>query len=115
MNPEDIYDSIRKTTADIQNLSFGSKLERYDDTKKKREFTSQDSGIQDLRNDSPDTNDARKPHYNPTQYQDEVSKTKDSLLQKGKEHTKGSAFFHRKTCIGNKIIFCMFCCVPSRL
>ncbi|XP_064594427.1 CLIP-associating protein 1-like isoform X2 [Liolophura sinensis] len=71
MNPEDIYDSIRKTTADIQNLSFGSKLERYDDTKKKREFTSQDSGIQDLRNDSPDTNDARKPHYNPSQYQDE--------------------------------------------
>uniref|UniRef100_A0A8W8N870 Uncharacterized protein n=1 Tax=Magallana gigas TaxID=29159 RepID=A0A8W8N870_MAGGI len=54
MNPEDIYNSIKQTTADIQNLSFHSKLEGYDPVKKKREFTSQDSGIQDLRNDSPD-------------------------------------------------------------
>ncbi|KAJ8307405.1 hypothetical protein KUTeg_015489 [Tegillarca granosa] len=74
MNPEDIYNSIKKTSADIQNLSFNSKLDNYDDVKKKnekREFTSQDSGIQDLRNDSPDAGDNRKGHYNPSHYQDE--------------------------------------------
>lgn len=73
MNPEDIYNSIKQTTADIQNLSFHSKLESYDPVKKKREFTSQDSGIQDLRNDSPDAVDSRKGNYNPSQYSDEVS------------------------------------------
>lgn len=75
MNPEDIYNSIKKTSADIQNLSFNSKLDNYDDVKKKnekRDFTSQDSGIQDLRNDSPDAGDNRKGHYNPSHYQDEV-------------------------------------------
>lgn len=72
MNPEDIYNSIKQTTADIQNLSFHSKLESYDPVKKKREFTSQDSGIQDLRNDSPDAVDSRKGNYNPSQYSDEV-------------------------------------------
>lgn len=72
MNPEDIYDSIKKTSADIQNLSFNSKLDNYEDVRKKREFTSQDSGIQDLRNDSPDAADTRKGQYNPTHYQDEV-------------------------------------------
>ncbi|XP_021373901.1 CLIP-associating protein 1-like isoform X2 [Mizuhopecten yessoensis] len=71
MNPEDIYDSIKKTSADIQNLSFNSKLENYEDVRKKREFTSQDSGIQDLRNDSPDAADTRKGQYNPSHYQDE--------------------------------------------
>ncbi|XP_069119550.1 CLIP-associating protein 1-like isoform X10 [Argopecten irradians] len=71
MNPEDIYDSIKKTSADIQNLSFNSKLENYEDVRKKREFTSQDSGIQDLRNDSPDAVDTRKGQYNPSHYQDE--------------------------------------------
>ncbi|XP_052686026.1 CLIP-associating protein 1-like isoform X11 [Crassostrea angulata] len=72
MNPEDIYNSIKQTTADIQNLSFHSKLESYDPVKKKREFTSQDSGIQDLRNDSPDAVDSRKGNYNPSQYSDEA-------------------------------------------
>lgn len=73
MNPEDIYNSIKKTSADIQNLSINSKLDSYDGVKKKMDFTSQDSGIQDLRNDSPDAVDGRKPHYNPSHYQDEVS------------------------------------------
>ncbi|XP_065941453.1 CLIP-associating protein 1 isoform X11 [Magallana gigas] len=72
MNPEDIYNSIKQTTTDIQNLSFHSKLESYDPVKKKREFTSQDSGIQDLRNDSPDAVDSRKGNYNPSQYSDEA-------------------------------------------
>ena len=72
MNPEDIYNSIKKTSADIQNLSFNSKLDQYDDVKKRKDFTSQDSGIQDLRNDSPDAGESRKPHYNPSHYQDEV-------------------------------------------
>ena len=73
MNPEDIYNSIKKTSADIQNLSFNSKLDQYEDVKKRKDFTSQDSGIQDLRNDSPDAGDNRKPHlYNPSHYQDEV-------------------------------------------
>ena len=44
MNPEDIYNSIRKASADIQNLS---KLDpSYDENKKERDSTSQDSGIQ---------------------------------------------------------------------
>ncbi|XP_046581037.1 CLIP-associating protein 1-like isoform X18 [Haliotis rubra] len=74
LNPEDIYNSIKKTSADIQNLSINSKLDHYDDIKKKREFTSQDSGIQDLRNDSPDAVDGGKRalHYNPSHYQEEV-------------------------------------------
>ncbi|XP_071101292.1 CLIP-associating protein 1-like isoform X18 [Haliotis cracherodii] len=74
LNPEDIYNSIKKTSADIQNLSINSKLDHYDDIKKKREFTSQDSGIQDLRNDSPDAVDGgkRSLHYNPSHYQEEV-------------------------------------------
>lgn len=72
MNPQDIYNSIRKTSADIQNLSYNSKMDHFDDVKKKKEFTSQDSGIQDLRNDSPDVADPRKTVYNPTHYQDEV-------------------------------------------
>ncbi|XP_025078403.1 CLIP-associating protein 1-like isoform X19 [Pomacea canaliculata] len=74
MNPEDIYNSIKKTSADIQNLSLGTKLDGYDDIKKKREFASQDSGIQELRNDSPDGVDARRGNlhmYNPNQYQDD--------------------------------------------
>ena len=73
MNPEDIYNSIKKTSADIQNLSFNSKLDHYDDMKKRKDFTSQDSGVQDLRNDSPDPGELKKPHYNPSHYQDEVS------------------------------------------
>ncbi|WAR05483.1 CLAP2-like protein [Mya arenaria] len=59
MNPEDIYNSFKKTAAEIQNLSFNSKLDNFDDVKKRKEFTSQDSGIQDLRNDSPDAGDSR--------------------------------------------------------
>nr|KAG5707128.1 hypothetical protein BaRGS_011839 [Batillaria attramentaria] len=76
MNPEDIYNSIKKTSADIQNLSLGTKLDGYDDIKKKREFASQDSGIQELRNDSPDAVDGRRGHqhtYNPHQYQDDAN------------------------------------------
>lgn len=72
MNPEDIYNSIKKTSADIQNLSFNSKLDQFDDVKKRKDFTSQDSGIQDLRNDSPDAGETRKPQYNPSHYQEEV-------------------------------------------
>ncbi|XP_053408715.1 CLIP-associating protein 1-like isoform X9 [Mercenaria mercenaria] len=71
MNPEDIYNSIKKTSADIQNLSFNSKLDQFDDVKKRKDFTSQDSGIQDLRNDSPDAGESRKPQYNPSRYSDE--------------------------------------------
>ena len=71
MNPEDIYNSIKKTATDIQNLSINSKLDSYDGVKKKMDFTSQDSGIQDLRNDSPDAVDGRKTQYNPSHYQDE--------------------------------------------
>jgi len=45
MNPEDIYKSIKKASADIQNLSkLGDG--QYDDGKKERESSSQDSGIQ---------------------------------------------------------------------
>ena len=77
MNPEDIYNSIKKTSADIQNLSLGSKLDGYDDIKKKREFASQDSGIQELRNDSPDGVESRRGNlhhtYHPHLYQDDVS------------------------------------------
>ena len=49
MNPEEIYNSICQTSADIQNLSLNSKLDHhYDDIKlaKERDSTSQDSGIQ---------------------------------------------------------------------
>ena len=85
MNPEEIYNSIKKATADIQNLS---KLDgQYDDVKKERDCTSQDSGIQssmhDVRGDSPetkgsmDTTDSpqrqRQQQYNPSYYQDDVS------------------------------------------
>ncbi|KAK3106105.1 hypothetical protein FSP39_012814 [Pinctada imbricata] len=74
MNPQDIYNSIKRTTEDIQSLSFHSKLDSYDDVKKKHEFTSQDSGIQDLRNDSPDGVETKRGnHYNPSQYHDEGS------------------------------------------
>ena len=39
MNPEEIYNSIKKTSADIQNLN---KLDSgYDDLKKERDTTSQ--------------------------------------------------------------------------
>ncbi|KAK6182722.1 hypothetical protein SNE40_010342 [Patella caerulea] len=72
LNPEDIYNSIKKTTADIHNLSINSKLDHYEDIKKKRDFTSQDSGIQDLRNDSPDGVDGKRSHYNPTHYQENI-------------------------------------------
>ena len=76
MNPEDIYNSIKKTSADIQNLSLGSKLDGYEDIKKKRDFASQDSGIQELRTDSPDGVEHRRGNlhqaYNPQLYQEEV-------------------------------------------
>lgn len=75
MNPEDIYNSIKKTSADIQNLSINSKLDHFDDMKKRKDFTSQDSGVQDLRNDSPDPGEAKKHSYNPSNYQDEVNVT----------------------------------------
>lgn len=75
MNPQDIYNSIKKTSADIQNLSLGTKLDVYDDIKKKRDFASQDSGIQEIRNDSPDGVEGRRGNlqhvYNPMQYQDD--------------------------------------------
>ena len=47
MNPEDLYNSIRKTTADIQNLS---KLEDYDmgSGRGERDCMSQDSGEYNL-------------------------------------------------------------------
>ncbi|XP_055860574.1 CLIP-associating protein 1-like isoform X5 [Biomphalaria glabrata] len=65
LNPEDIFNSIKKTSADIQSLSINSKLEPYDDVKK--EFTSQDSGIQDLRMDSPDGLDHKRAFFNYSQ------------------------------------------------
>jgi CLIP-associating protein 1/2 len=61
LNPEDIFNSIKKTSADIQSLS---KLEPYGDGKKKHDFTSQDSGIQDVRLDSPDGTDQRRGYFN---------------------------------------------------
>ncbi|BFZ06493.1 hypothetical protein BsWGS_09532 [Bradybaena similaris] len=60
LNPEDIFNSIKKTTADIQSLSISSKLDPYEDIKKKHDFTSQDSGIQDVRMDSPDGTDHKR-------------------------------------------------------
>ena len=72
LNPEDIFNSIKQTSADIQSLN---KLEAYEDVRhtghgqhgggvgsqggkpRKHVFTSQDSGIQDLRLDSPDGTD----------------------------------------------------------
>ncbi|CAH1773834.1 unnamed protein product [Owenia fusiformis] len=81
MNPQDIFNSIKKTTADIQNLNAS-----YNDTKKERDSTSQDSGIQSSlpdvsRIDSPSNkgvNHAESPRavlarqqYNPASYQDE--------------------------------------------
>ncbi|KAK3765442.1 hypothetical protein RRG08_066989 [Elysia crispata] len=69
LNPEDIFNSIKQTSADIQSLN---KLEPYEDVRhhshghqgggvggkpRKHVFTSQDSGIQDLRLDSPDGTD----------------------------------------------------------
>ncbi|XP_013383701.1 CLIP-associating protein 2 isoform X3 [Lingula anatina] len=76
MNPEDIYNSIRKTSADIQNLSYNSKLDHhpYDDFHKARDSTSQDSGIQsslpDVRGESPEANKG-KTHYDPAIYKEE--------------------------------------------
>ncbi|CAG5115569.1 unnamed protein product, partial [Candidula unifasciata] len=63
LNPEDIFNSIKKTSADIQSLSISSKLEPYDEMKKKHDFTSQDSGIQDLRMDSPDGLDHKRSFF----------------------------------------------------
>ena len=55
MNPQDIFDSIKQTSADIQLLSLGSKLGTAgDDIKKREDFAFQDSGNQEIRNDSPD-------------------------------------------------------------
>ena len=65
LNPEDIFNSIKQTSADIQSLSISSKLEPYDDVKKKHDFPSQDSGIQDLRIDSPDGGDSKRPFFSP--------------------------------------------------
>ncbi|XP_076456225.1 CLIP-associating protein 1-A-like isoform X9 [Babylonia areolata] len=78
MNPEDIYNSIKKTSADIQSLNLNSKMEGgYEEIKKKREFASQDSGIQELRNDSPDGMESRRGNlhhaFPPHLYHDEPS------------------------------------------
>ena len=102
MNPEDIYDSIKKASADIQNLNFSSKLDNYDDVRKKREFTSQDSGIQDLRNDSPDAVDGRKGHYNPSHYQDEVGDLSGCIIRNVLGFAVGK--------IVNKQLFTICCC-----
>ncbi|KAK2159523.1 hypothetical protein LSH36_151g01044 [Paralvinella palmiformis] len=74
MNPEDIYNSIKKTSADIQNLS---KLDtHFDEIRKERDSTSQDSGIQgsthDIRGTSQDVKDLlhRGHQYNPSFYQE---------------------------------------------
>ena len=88
MNPQDIYNSIKQTTEDIQSLSFHSKLDNYEEVKKKHEFTSQDSGIQDLRNDSPDGVETKKGHhYNPAQYHDEVRRGEEKMLPIGNKST----------------------------
>ncbi|KAL5010946.1 hypothetical protein ScPMuIL_013251 [Solemya velum] len=73
MNPEDIYNSIKKTSADIQSLSFNSKLDNYGEVKKKLEYTSQDSGIQDLRNESPDAGEGYRTMQHSLPHQDESS------------------------------------------
>ena len=79
MNPEEIYNSIKKTSADIQNLS---KMDsQFDELKKERDSTSQDSGIQgsmhDVRATSPETKEhhagRRQGGYNPHYYQEDVS------------------------------------------
>ncbi|XP_067933502.1 CLIP-associating protein 1-A-like [Watersipora subatra] len=79
MNPDEIFKSIRQTTADIQNLSINSKLEA-DEATKERDSTSQDSGIQsslpDVRSDSPLHNRAI---YKPSNYQS--TKTNGATLK----------------------------------
>lgn len=67
LNPEDVFNSIKKTSADIQSLSISSKLEPYEDVKKKPDFTSQDSGIQELRMDSPDGLDHKRGFFSYSQ------------------------------------------------
>ncbi|XP_078581912.1 CLIP-associating protein 1-B-like isoform X4 [Branchiostoma floridae x Branchiostoma japonicum] len=88
MNSEEIYNSLRQTTAEIQNYNF-----HHDDhepikldKKKDSDEVSGDSGITssmpDIRSDSPDAKIVHTDHagdshskkqglYNPTQYQDE--------------------------------------------
>ncbi|CAH1241549.1 CLASP1 [Branchiostoma lanceolatum] len=88
MNSEEIYNSLRQTTAEIQNYNF-----HHDDhepikldKKKDSDEVSGDSGITssmpDIRSDSPDAKIVHSDHagdshskkqglYNPTQYQDE--------------------------------------------
>ncbi|KAI0221889.1 CLIP-associating protein 1-B [Lamellibrachia satsuma] len=69
MNPEEIYNSFKKTSADIQSLSkLGS---HFDEVRKERESTSQDSGIQDLRGSPDNMGHKRRLQYNPSHYQEE--------------------------------------------
>ncbi|KAK2176939.1 hypothetical protein NP493_630g01043 [Ridgeia piscesae] len=69
MNPEEIYNSFRKTSADIQSLSKLSN--QFDEIRKERESTSQDSGIQDLRGSPDNMGNKRRLQYNPSHYQEE--------------------------------------------
>ncbi|XP_074652208.1 CLIP-associating protein 1-B-like isoform X3 [Tubulanus polymorphus] len=74
MDPDEIYNSICKTSADIQNLSFNSKLDSpYDDLKKQNETSSQDSGIQSSLTDLHEAANRKKQLYNPSQYEDDLN------------------------------------------
>ena len=79
MNPEDINNSIKKMSADIQSLNK-LELPGFDDIQKEKDSTSLDSGIQgslhDVRAGSPDGSSGSRGgarHYNPAQYQPDVS------------------------------------------
>ncbi|XP_078581910.1 CLIP-associating protein 1-B-like isoform X2 [Branchiostoma floridae x Branchiostoma japonicum] len=92
MNSEEIYNSLRQTTAEIQNYNFHHddhepiKLDKKKDSDEVIIKVSGDSGITssmpDIRSDSPDAKIVHTDHagdshskkqglYNPTQYQDE--------------------------------------------
>ncbi|XP_066300663.1 CLIP-associating protein 2-like isoform X23 [Branchiostoma lanceolatum] len=92
MNSEEIYNSLRQTTAEIQNYNFHHddhepiKLDKKKDSDEVIIKVSGDSGITssmpDIRSDSPDAKIVHSDHagdshskkqglYNPTQYQDE--------------------------------------------
>lgn len=67
MNPEDLYNSIKKTSADIQSLS---RLDpQFSDSHRDSKSFEEDIGFD------------RKRHYNPSNYQDEVLPLYSSLFK----------------------------------
>ena len=80
MNPEDIYNSIKQTSADIQNLSLWDGSGRYEHTKKdviqvpavmignRRRSSGDSGGPSELK----DTSLMHRFLYDPSQYQEKV-------------------------------------------